>query len=62
MASPWQDAVTAAKKSAAPVELLLKEGDEYRIVRIDYHGGLRYPALERIEGRPDLLTAILTAR
>jgi predicted metalloprotease with PDZ domain len=56
------DAVTEAKKGGAPIELLLKDGDEYRIARIDYHGGLRYPMLERIEGRPDLLTSILSAR
>ena len=57
-----QDAVTDAKNGKAPIELLVKQGDDYRIVRIDYHGGLRYPALERIEGRPDLLTPILSAR
>jgi hypothetical protein len=28
-------------------------------VHIDYHGGLRYPHLERIEAQPDLLGAIL---
>jgi hypothetical protein len=31
-------------------------------VAIDYHGGLRYPHLERIEGKPDRLTAIFTAK
>jgi predicted metalloprotease with PDZ domain len=56
------DAVQAAKGDKAPIELLLKEFDRYRTVRIDYHGGLRYPHLERIEGKPDLLTPILTAR
>ena len=47
---------------APPIELLVKEFDRYRSVRIDYHGGLRYPRLERIEGRPDYLTPILGAR
>jgi predicted metalloprotease with PDZ domain len=61
-AQALQDAVTAALKSTAPIELLTKDGDDYRVVRIDYHGGLRYPALERIEGTPDLLTAILSPR
>jgi len=31
-------------------------------VKLDYHGGLRYPHLERIQGQPDYLTPILTAR
>ena len=57
-----QEAVAAAKKGTAPIELLVKDGDDYRVVRIDWHGGLRYPALERIEGTPDLLTAILGPR
>jgi predicted metalloprotease with PDZ domain len=57
-----RNAVTAAKGDAAPIELLLKDGDDYRVVRVDWHGGLRYPVLERIDGRPDLLTAILSPR
>ncbi|WP_256645988.1 M61 family metallopeptidase [Thermomonas paludicola] len=57
-----EDAVKAAKSDKAPIELMLKEFDRYRTVQLDYHGGLRYPHLERIEGKPDLLTPILTAR
>ncbi len=57
-----EDAVKAAKGGSAPIELLVKEFDRYRTVAIDYHGGLRYPYLERIEGKPDYLTPILTAR
>ena len=43
-----EDAVTAAKDSDKPIELLVKRGDTYRTVEIDYHGGLRYPWLEPI--------------
>ncbi len=58
-----RDAVTAAAKPGGlPVELLLKDGSDYRIARIDWRGGLRYPALERIDGKADLLTPILSAR
>ena len=57
-----EDAIKAAKDSKAPIELMLKEFDRYRTVKIDYHGGLRFPRLERIEGKPDLLTPIFTAR
>ena len=57
-----EDAVKAAKGSQAPIELMLKEFDHYRTVKIDYHDGLRYPHLERIPGKPDYLTPILTAR
>ncbi len=57
-----EDAVKAAKDDKAPIELMLKEFDRYRTVKIDYHGGPRYPHLVRIEGKPDYLTPIFTAR
>jgi predicted metalloprotease with PDZ domain len=52
-----KEAITAAK-GGAPLELLIKNGDHYRTVAIDWKGGLRYPRLERIEGTPDLLSAV----
>jgi len=56
------DAVKAAKDGKAPIELLVKEFDRFRTVKLDYHGGLRYPHLERIPGKPDTLSAIFAAR
>jgi len=56
-------AVTAAVKPENPlVELLVKDGSRYRMVKIDYRGGLRYPRLEKIPGVPSRLDDILTAR
>ena len=55
-------AITAAKAGKAPIELLVKDGDVYKTVAIDYHGGLRYPTLERIEGSEDRLAQVLAAR
>ncbi len=52
----------AATKDGRPLELLVKSGDEYRTMRLDYAGGLRYPHLERIVGMPDRLGAILSPR
>ncbi len=57
-----KDAMTAAKGSATPIELLVKSGDVYKTVRVDYHDGPRYPHLERIAGTTDRLDAILAAR
>ena len=54
--------VKATKENGPPVELLIKQGDLYRSVRLDYHGGLRYPRLERINGTPALLDEILDRR
>jgi predicted metalloprotease with PDZ domain len=56
-------AITVAKDTASPpIELLLKTGDQYRMVTIDYRGGLRYPRLERVDGSPDRLSDILAPR
>jgi predicted metalloprotease with PDZ domain len=58
-----KDAIKAAAKADGPlVELLIKDGERYRTVKIDYRGGLRYPRLERIEGTPARLDDILAAR
>ncbi|MEP7223304.1 MAG: peptidase M61 [Novosphingobium sp.] len=61
-----RDAITAAKSGKQPLELLIQRGDRFQTVPIDYHGGLRYPWLERIApgGPPaglDLLLAPRTA-
>ncbi len=42
--------ITDAKGTQTPIELLLKADDHFRTVRIDYHGGLRYPHLQRAPG------------
>jgi predicted metalloprotease with PDZ domain len=57
-----KDAIKAAKASAAPIELLVKDNDQFRTVRIDYHDGPRYPHLERIGPSAASLDAILAAR
>ncbi|HXD06245.1 MAG TPA: peptidase M61 [Burkholderiaceae bacterium] len=57
-----KEAITRAKGSKDPIDLLVKEGDRYRTVRVDYHQGLRYPALQRVDGRADTLSAILSLR
>ena len=57
-----EDAIRDAKDGQAPIRLLVKGFDRYRTIDVGYHGGLRYPHLERIEGTPDYLTKIFTAR
>jgi predicted metalloprotease with PDZ domain len=52
-------AVTAAKTAKEPINLLVKKGNLYQTYALDYHGGLKYPRLERIAGTPDRLEAIL---
>jgi len=52
-----KDIVTADARpgNTDKIELLVLDGDYYRTLTIDYHGGLRYPKLVRIDGTPDRL-------
>jgi predicted metalloprotease with PDZ domain len=56
-----QEAIkAAAQPNAGPIELIVIDSDYFETIHLDYHGGLRYPHLERNDSRPDLLAAILT--
>ena len=57
-----KEIVKGAKTNTAAIELLVKNGDRYGTVRIDYHGGLRYPHLERDPSVPPRLDQILDPR
>lgn len=58
-----KDALKAAKADPKlPTELLVRSADTFRAIRLDYHDGLRYPHLERIEKTPDLLSSIMKPR
>ena len=48
-----------ARTPAEPLELLVENAETFRTYRLDYQGGARYPKLEPIPGRRDLLSAIL---
>jgi predicted metalloprotease with PDZ domain len=45
-----KQAITAAKGTAKPIELLIKRGDRFLTVPVTWNGGLRYPWLERVGG------------
>jgi predicted metalloprotease with PDZ domain len=55
-------AITKAKGSAAPIELIVRTADRFKVVGVGYHGGLRYPRLERDPLGPARLDEILSAR
>ena len=55
-------ALRASKDAAGPMELIVENGGYFKTVKVDYHGGLRYPHLERDAGVSDVLTAIARAR
>lgn len=55
-------AIKDAKQDGAAIELLVKNGERFRTVKMDYRDGLRYPHLERDGSAPARLDQILTPR
>jgi predicted metalloprotease with PDZ domain len=55
-------AIRDAKDSGPAVELITENTGFYKIVKLDYHGGERYPLLERVPGATDQLDEILKPR
>ena len=60
MPEVFREAIREAKGATAPIRLLVKNQDFYQIYSVDYHGGLQYPHLRRIETRPDYLDQIIS--
>ncbi|MBI3450172.1 MAG: M61 family metallopeptidase [Acidobacteria bacterium] len=54
-----KEAVAATKTSTSPLDLLVENGEYFKTFSIDYHGGARYPHLEAIPGKPDVLGDII---
>jgi predicted metalloprotease with PDZ domain len=52
-------AVRDTKDSGPAVELIVLNTGYYKVIKLDYHGGERYPQLERVSGVPDRLDEIL---
>ena len=52
--------VIKARKS--PLSLLVKTGDIYRAIQLNYDGGLRYPKLEKTGSGPSSLDALLAQK
>ncbi len=52
-------AIREAKGTTAPLEFIVENTGFYKIVRIDYHGGERFPVLTRVDSAPDRLDDIL---
>jgi len=53
------DAVGNTENTTSPVLFLVENGDYFETHLIDYHGGERYPYLERNPAKPDLLGTII---
>jgi predicted metalloprotease with PDZ domain len=54
------DAVRDAVRNPPALEFLVANGEFYKTCAVDYHLGPRYPHLERIGSRPDLLSSMIS--
>jgi predicted metalloprotease with PDZ domain len=57
-----REALVIARSAHLPIELIVKNLDRYRVVRIPYFDGPKYPRLERVEKSEDRLSAIVKPR
>ena len=55
-------AIRTATDSKTPVRLLVERGGRYRQIEIDYHGGLRWPHLEKTGAGPDWFDQLLAPK
>jgi predicted metalloprotease with PDZ domain len=53
-----RDALRAGKSGKEPLELLVENLDTFKTCKVDYHGGEKFPHLERDASKPDLVSAI----
>jgi predicted metalloprotease with PDZ domain len=53
------DAIKASKDSKNPIVLLVIADEYYKSCSIDYHGGERYPHLQRDDSKPDYLDDLI---
>jgi predicted metalloprotease with PDZ domain len=54
-----RQAIVGAENNTESIKLLLKQDKEFITLTVDYHGGLRYPHLERVESTANRLDTIL---
>ena len=54
-----KQAIVAAENDTKPIELTFMRGNQLKTIAMDYHRGLRYPSLQRVEGTPARLDDIL---
>ena len=54
-----EQAIKEAKDSTQPITLLVLSDEYYRTCTINYHGGPRYPHLERVDDKPDSLDDLI---
>jgi predicted metalloprotease with PDZ domain len=56
------EAIASAKNSTAPITLIVENGSFNETYKVDYHGGERYPHLERDNTKLDVIADVIKSR
>jgi hypothetical protein len=56
------EVLISALRARKPLQLLVENIGYYKTCTVNYEGGPRFPHLERVEGRPDVLGDIIKPR
>jgi predicted metalloprotease with PDZ domain len=56
------EAITSSTTGATPIEVVVENGSFNETYKLNYHGGERYPHLERDSSKPDVIGAIIKSR
>ena len=56
------DTIASSKSNTARIDLVVENGSFQETYKVDYHGGERYPHLERDSTKPDVLGDVIKSR
>lgn len=56
------EAIASSRTSTAPIEFVVENGSFQETYKVNYHGGERYPHLERDSTKPDILGQVIKSR
>ena len=57
-----QEALASARTSTTPIEVVVEHGSFQETYKLNYHGGVRYPHLERDNSKPDVIGDVIKSR
>jgi hypothetical protein len=53
-----RDVIKASGSATVPIAIIVRNGEFFTTVSVDYRGGERYPHLERVTGKPDWMETL----
>ena len=57
-----QEAMLSAKNGTVPIDVVVEHGSFHETYKLNYHGGARYPHLERDNSKPDVIGSVIKSR